>query len=123
MTSHSAPNLSVLIITLNEEIHIGELLTDLSFAEEIIIVDSFSTDRTKEIATSFPNVKFIEHPFKNYTAQRNFAIDQAKNDWILFLDADERLTPEFKQEVVETISQNPKYSAYLVYRIFMFQNE
>lgn len=117
------PNLSVLIITLNEEVHMRELLTELTFADEIIIVDSYSTDKTKEIATSFPNVKFIEHPFENYTSQRNFAIDQAKNNWILFMDADERLTPGFKQEVIDLISQNPKHSAYLVHRIFMFQDQ
>src|SRR5688572_17535263 len=123
MTVTAAPKLSALIITYNEEIHMSELLTDLSFADEIIVVDSCSTDRTREIAISFPKVKFIEHPFENYAAQRNFAIEQAKNDWILFMDADERLTPEFKQEVIDTVSKNPQHSAYLVYRIFMFQNE
>jgi len=123
MTATAAPKLSALIITYNEEIHMRELLSDLSFADEIIVVDSYSKDNTKAIATSFPNVKFLEREFKNYTDQRNFAIDQANNDWILFIDADERLTPEFKQEVVETISQEPEFSAYLVYRIFMFRDE
>ncbi|OUD31496.1 glycosyltransferase family 2 protein, partial [Flavobacterium sp. FPG59] len=86
--------LTALIITLNEEDHIRELLTDLSFADEIIIVDSFSTDKTKEIANSFKNVIFLQKKFENFSSQRNFAISQSKYDWILFLDADERLTPE-----------------------------
>ena len=115
--------ISVLIITLNEAVHMKPLLDDLKFADEVIIVDSFSTDGTKLIATSFENVKFIEHKFNNYTSQRNFAIDQAKNNWILFIDADERLTPELKLEILETIQNRPKYSAYLVFRIFMFNNK
>jgi glycosyltransferase involved in cell wall biosynthesis len=82
--------ISALIITLNEEIHMRELLTDLQFVDEVIVVDSFSTDGTKSISSEFANVKFIENRFENYTAQRNFAISQAKNDWILFLDADKR---------------------------------
>jgi glycosyltransferase involved in cell wall biosynthesis len=68
-------------------------------------------------------VKFIEHKFENYTSQRNFAIDQAKNKWILFIYADVRLTPELKLEILETIQNQPAYSAYLVYRTFMFKNK
>ena len=115
--------ISVLIITLNEEVHMYELLSDLDFADEVIVVDSFSKDRTKAISESFPNVKFIEHPFENYTSQRNFAIDQAKNDWILFIDADERLTPELKQEILDTISRDEEVSAYLFYRKFFFKKK
>lgn len=116
-------NISVLIITLNEEIHMRELLADLEFADEVIIVDSFSTDRTKEISESFQNVRFIEHKFENYTSQRNFAIEQARNNWILFIDADERLTPELKTEILETINKDEDISAYLFYRKFFFKNK
>jgi glycosyltransferase involved in cell wall biosynthesis len=113
--------ISALIITLNEEIHMQELLNDLQFVDEVIVVDSFSTDQTKAIATTFANVKFIEHRFENYTAQRNFAISQAKNDWILFLDADERLTSELKAEIVQTVQLEKPDNAYLFYRKFMFK--
>ena len=113
--------ISALIITLNEEIHMQELLTDLQFVDEVIVVDSFSTDQTKAIATTFANVRFIENRFENYTAQRNFAISQAKNDWILFLDADERLTPELKAEIVQTVQLEKPDNAYLFYRKFMFK--
>ncbi len=123
MDSKSTKNISALIITLNEEIHMKELLDDLAFADEVIIVDSFSKDQTKTISESFPNVKFIEHKFENYTAQRNFAIEQAQNNWILFLDADERLTPELKSEILETINLEQPDNAYLFYRKFMFQNQ
>ena len=115
--------LSVLIITLNEEANLRELLVDLGFADEVIIVDSHSTDKTKSTALSFSNVKFIENTFENYSSQRNFAISKATNNWILFLDADERLTPALKSEIIETLKTNKTYSAFLFYRKFMFKKK
>ena len=123
MELSQSKNISVLIITLNEEAHMHELLSDLDFADEVIVVDSYSTDRTKEICLSFKNVKFLEHKFENYTSQRNFAIDQAKNNWILFIDADERLTPELKAEIIQTISSDNDVSAFLFYRKFFFKRK
>ncbi|MFC4477614.1 glycosyltransferase family 2 protein [Flavobacterium chungangensis] len=113
--------LSVLIITLNEEHHIKSLLEDIDFADEIIVVDSYSTDKTVPIVESFENVKLIQNPFIDYTSQRNFALEQAKNSWVLFIDADERLTPELKSEIVTAINAEKAASAYFVYRIFMFK--
>lgn len=115
--------LSALIITYNEEKHIKEVLHDLDFADEIIVVDSFSTDRTVELAQSFEKVKVIQHQFVDYTTQRNFAIDCARNPWILFLDADERFTDALKEEVIETIQQKDASSAYLFYRTFIFEDQ
>lgn len=123
MDSNSSKKISVLIITLNEEVHMYELLSDLDFADEVIVVDSFSKDRTKTICESFKNVRFIENKFENYTSQRNFAIDQAKNNWILFIDADERLTPDLKTEIIETVAVNQEVSAYLFYRKFYFKKK
>jgi glycosyltransferase involved in cell wall biosynthesis len=123
MDSKSSKKISALIITLNEEIHMRALLSDLVFADEVVVVDSFSKDNTKAISESFPNVRFIEHKFENYTAQRNYAVAQAKNDWILFLDADERLTPELKAEILHVINQEDPDNAYLFFRKFMFQNQ
>lgn len=113
--------LSVLIITLNEEHHIKSLLEDIDFADEIIVVDSYSTDKTVPIVESFKNVKLIQNPFIDYTSQRNFALEQAENSWVLFIDADERLTPELKSEIVTAINAEKAASAYFVYRIFMFK--
>jgi len=114
--------LSVLIITLNEEQHIKSLLEDIDFADEIIVVDSYSTDKTTNIIESFKEVKLIQNPFIDYTSQRNFALDQAQNSWVLFIDADERLTPELKSEIIAEINSENAASAYFVYRIFMFKN-
>ena len=114
--------ISVLLITLNEEVNMQPLLAHLGFADEVIIVDSYSTDKTRSIAQSFSNVRFIENQFKNYSSQRNFAISQAKNDWILFLDADERLTRELKNEILASLKNNKTCTAFLFYRKFMFKN-
>lgn len=122
MNLNLSKKISVLIITLNEEANMQALLTDLDFADEVVIVDSYSIDKTRSIAQSFCNVRFIQNKFKNYSSQRNFATSYAKNDWILFLDADERLTPELKKEIKETLRTNEIYTAFLFYRKFMFKN-
>lgn len=116
-------SISVLIITLNEENQMQSLLADLDFADEIIVVDSFSSDKTETICKSFPKVKFFQNTFENYSTQRNYTISLAKNDWILFLDADERLTPELKSEILETTQKNKTYIAFQFRRKFMFKNK
>lgn len=123
MNHDQSQKISVLIITLNEEINLRELLPDLTFADEVIVVDSYSTDGTKAISESFDNVKFIENTFENYTLQRNFAIDQAKNEWILFLDADERIPVKLKEEIIQTINNPNTNVAYFLYRKFMFMKK
>ena len=115
--------ISVLIITLNEEANMQALLVDLDFADEIIVVDSFSTDKTEAICKSFQKVTFIQNKFENYSSQRNFAISQAKNDWVLFLDADERLTSALKNEIITTVKTNKTFSAFLFNRTFMFEGK
>jgi len=114
--------LSALIITYNEEHNIKNVLNDLDFADEIIVVDSFSTDKTVEIAANHKNVKVVQHPFENYPIQRNYAISLATHSWILFLDADERITDELKEEIIETIHDKNSFSAYYCCRTFMFKN-
>jgi glycosyltransferase involved in cell wall biosynthesis len=115
--------LTALVITFNEEHNIKAVLDDLSFANEIIVVDSFSSDRTFEIASSYNNVKTIQRTFDNFASQRNFAVSLASHSWIFFMDADERLTPELKSEIVEVINSPNPSSAYFVHRICMFKNK
>lgn len=122
MNSFEKQKVSVVIITLNEERHIKDLLEDIDFADEIIVVDSYSTDNTLAIINTFTNVKLIQNHFINFTDQRNFALDQVTNSWVLFIDADERLTPDLKQEIVKIINSKDPVSAYLIYRTFMFKN-
>ncbi|KPH12280.1 glycosyltransferase family 2 protein [Chryseobacterium sp. ERMR1:04] len=111
---------SGLMITYNEEKNIREVLECFDFCDEIVIVDSFSTDKTLEIAQTFSNVKIIQNTFEDFTKQRNLTIDNAKNDWILFLDGDERITPELRQEIIEELNKTDKKDAYYFYRKFFF---
>ncbi|MCP4121546.1 MAG: glycosyltransferase family 2 protein [Bacteroidetes bacterium] len=95
---------SVIIITLNEEHNIRGILNSVAWADEIIVVDSFSTDNTISIAKEYTD-KVLEHAFKSFADQRNWAIPQAAHEWVLLLDADERITPELKEEIQEVLRQ------------------
>ena len=112
--------ISGLIITFNEEKNIQEILDDFSICDEIIVVDSFSSDQTVSIAQQSPKVKIIQHPFEDFTKQRNVALDAAANDWVLFLDGDERITPELHQEIISELNKFDKKDAYYFYRKFYF---
>ena len=90
--------ISATVITFNEEENIAAALESLSWADEIIVVDSESTDRTVEIARRYTDKIFIR-PWPGYSAQKNFASDQARNDWVFSLDADERISDELASEL------------------------
>lgn len=115
--------LSALIITYNEIGYIEKCIDSVSFADEIVVVDSYSTDGTYEYLLSHPKVRVIQNPFKNFTAQKSFALKQSSNDWVLFLDADEVVTRSLQTEIIETINKENADEAYWFYRQFMFQNE
>lgn len=117
--NNSAPKISALAITFNEEDNIKRYVESLSFADEIIIVDSFSTDATPEIAKTM-NVKFLQKKFENFSDQRNYAIQQASNDWILFFDLDEMVTPSLEKEIRDVLAKNDNNIAYQVKRKFHF---
>jgi len=108
----SQTKLTALIITHNEIIHIEEMIRNLAFAHEIIVVDSFSTDGTYEKLQSFSHVKIVQHEFKNFTEQKNFALTLPTNDWVLFIDADERVSPAFKDDVISKINSDSDIVAY-----------
>lgn len=118
---HKAPGISALVITYNEIGYIEQCLESIAFADEIIVVDSYSTDGTYEYLLAQDNVRVIQHPFKNFTAQKSIALEQASNDWILFVDADEVVTSSLKAEIIQTVSQPKTHDAYWFYRQFMFE--
>ncbi|WP_278552758.1 glycosyltransferase family 2 protein [Elizabethkingia bruuniana] len=109
---------SGLIITYNEERNIAAVLNCFNFCDEIIVVDSFSTDKTVEMAQKNPKVKVYQQEFVDYTKQRNKALSLAENDWVFFLDGDERTTPDLEKEIIETINNKDSKDAYYIYRIF-----
>lgn len=97
--------ISVIIICGNEEKNISACLESVKWAAEIIVVDSESTDNTREIAAQFTD-KVLVKPWQGYAKQKSFALQQAENDWILSLDADERITPELQKEIEEIDSSS-----------------
>ena len=104
-TKTGGPPLSVTIVAKNEERTIGEVLASVrDIADEIIFLDSGSSDRTPEIAKSF-GVRFHHQEWLGYAEQKNNAIDLASGDWILSLDADEVLTPELQSEIRELLKR------------------
>lgn len=99
--------LSVIIITHNEEENILRcILSVKDLADEILVVDSFSSDRTVEICNA-SGCKVISHEFEGYGQQKQFGVEQAGNDWILSLDADEVVTDELKQEIRTLMQKEP----------------
>ncbi|MBT1071364.1 glycosyltransferase family 2 protein [Pelotalea chapellei] len=92
--------LSATIITRNEEKNIADCLASLDFADEIIVVDSGSTDRTEEICRLHPKVRFFHQEWLGYGTQKNRAAELASCDWILNLDADERVTPTLRDSII-----------------------
>jgi glycosyltransferase involved in cell wall biosynthesis len=91
--------LSLVIITLNEENDIARCIESVPFAQEIIVVDSLSKDKTRDIALKL-GAKVIEKQFLGYRAQKQFAIDQATCEWVLSLDADEALSSDLQSEIL-----------------------
>lgn len=115
--------ISALLITSNEEKNIQRFIEDADYADEIIVVDSYSTDRTVEFAKQYPNVKVYLKEFKNFTEQKNFAIAQANNEWVTFFDADEHIPIQLKEELLETVNNPASKDAYYVHRKFFFKDK
>ena len=107
--------LSVAIITKNEELNISRCLQSVSWADEIVIVDSGSIDKTKEICQAF-DCKFIESEWKGFGKTKQFAVQNTSHDWVLSLDADEVITPELRNEITELLQTNPRYYGYRIKR-------
>ena len=108
-------NLSVVIITLNEEANLGRTLASVAWADEVIVVDSGSTDRTREIAES-NGARFVVEPWKGFAPQKNSALEKAGGDWILSLDADEEVEPALADEIRRAIGASPSVKGFYVAR-------
>jgi glycosyltransferase involved in cell wall biosynthesis len=91
--------LSAVLITRDEEERLPDALASVGFCDEIVVVDAGSTDRTREIAAAAGARVIVNTPWPGYAAQRNLAVASARHDWVLCLDADERVTPVLRQEI------------------------
>ena len=115
--------ISALGITLNEANSIEKYIKSLWFADEIIIVDSFSSDETIALASTFEKVTVYKREFKNFSDQKNFAISKAKYDWVVFFDLDEEVTQPLANEIIEIFNSKSKVAAYSVKRNFIFMGK
>jgi glycosyltransferase involved in cell wall biosynthesis len=111
--------LSVAIITRNEEANLARTLGSVAWADEIVVVDSGSNDRTEEIARSFRSRFFLEE-WKGFAGQKNSALDKCTSEWILSLDADEALSDELAKEVWELLERDPPFDGYALPRRNLF---
>ena len=101
------PGISVVVTTFNEETNIGACLESLLWCDEILVVDSYSTDRTPEIVQRYEEVTFHQRTYYGSAAQKNWAMDNTEYDWILIFDADERCTPKLRQEIESLLAKGP----------------
>lgn len=95
----SLAGISAILITKNEEANVARCLSSLSFAREIVVVDSGSDDRTEEICRRDPRVRWFREEWRGFGPQKNLALDRAEGPWIFSIDADEEATPELAREV------------------------
>ncbi len=116
---HSQLPISAFIITLNEEDNIKSCLESVSFCKEIIVVDSGSTDRTRQIASEM-GATVYSHEFTGYTDQKQWALEQCTNDWVLSIDADERVTEDLYEFLQELDLKNTEFAGFEVRRLYWF---
>ena len=107
--------ISALIITFNEEENIVDCLESVKWCDEIVIVDSFSEDKTVELASQYTEKVYL-HKFDNFASQRNYALEKVESDWVLVIDADERVTEELKVEISDVLSSDNSVQAYEIPR-------
>jgi glycosyltransferase involved in cell wall biosynthesis len=111
--------ISATIITYNEERNLPRAIESLRCCDEIVVVDSGSTDRTVEIAQKF-GARVLEADWRGYSGQKNYASDQAHNDWVLSLDADEALSEDLEGEIWQLKKSGPSCDAYTVPRLAQY---
>jgi glycosyltransferase involved in cell wall biosynthesis len=110
------PKVSGVITSFNEEHNIADCIESLEWCDEIILVDSFSTDKTPEIAQKFDKVRFFQRRYYGAGAQKNWALQHVNCDWVFLLDSDERCTPALREEVEAILLADSPHDAYMINR-------
>jgi glycosyltransferase involved in cell wall biosynthesis len=109
------PPLSVIVPTFNEEATLRDCLESVRFADEILVVDSFSTDATVGIAREH-GARVLQHEYVYSARQKNWAIPQAAHPWVLLVDSDERVTPDLRDEILALLASAPRHDGYWILR-------
>jgi len=117
----SGPRIDVVILTFNEADHIVEVITNAMQLGPVFVLDSISTDGTQDLARS-AGAMVVEHEFEGYAAQKNWGLDHLplESDWVFILDADERLTPALRDEVLANAKAERPIDGYFVNRLMIF---
>jgi glycosyltransferase involved in cell wall biosynthesis len=110
------PKISLIVITRDEEALIGECIRSAWFCDQLVMIDSGSTDRTVEIAKDL-GAHVVEHEFTNYVMQKQLALDRATGDWVLLLDADEQATHDLGEEILAAVSASNPADGYRIRRV------
>jgi len=114
------PNISACVTTFNEERNIERCLRSLSWCDEIVVLDSFSTDRTLELARQFTD-RVYQHSWLGYIGQKNLIRKMASHEWLLFVDADEEVSPDLRAEIEAVFASDPwKYAGYEFPRVVLY---
>ena len=117
---NSPVTVSAIIVCFNEEDRIQDCLESVRWCDEIVVVDSYSTDRTPEICRRFAD-RFIQRPWTGYREQKEYAHSQATKEWVLLVDSDERVTNELREEVLDVLAKEAgRYSGYAVPRLVYY---
>lgn len=116
--------ISALAIVYNEEHNIRAYLNNMAFADEIVVVDSFSDDTTTDIIKEeYPHVKLYQRAFDDFSSQRNYTLNLAANDWVVFFDADERVSQKGIKEIIATVNSSPEEVAFWFKRNFFYKGK
>ena len=115
----TAPRLSVAVITLNEAQHLRRCLESVAWADELVVVDAESSDKTVQVAREFTD-RVIVRPWAGFARQKNFALDQCAGEWTLSLDADEEAAPELSAEIRATVTGARAHDGYALRRQNVF---
>lgn len=111
--------ISFVILTFNSQKYLYQVLESIKFANEIIIIDNGSTDKTLQIAKQFNNTNIYTQEWLGFGTQKQFGVDKTTNEWVFVLDSDEIITDDLKNEIIQTLN-NPKFKAYKVARLNFF---
>lgn len=107
--------ITAVVITKNERNNIEKCLKSLLWCDEVLVIDDYSTDKTRSLALKLGTKVYTRALNNNFAAQRNYGLEKAKNNWVLFIDADEITSKELKKEISSSLKQN--HSGYLIKRI------
>jgi glycosyltransferase involved in cell wall biosynthesis len=115
--------ITAIIPVFNEQQNIADAIASVLFADEILVIDAFSTDNTVSTATKYPKVKVLQHEYNYSAAQKNWAIPQAQYEWIFLLDADERVPEALKNEILDTVKNPNGFVAFWIKRSNVFMGK